>query len=157
MKKSTRAAKFLSKKGINFKLIQYQHDEKGAEFASKATGFPLEQTIKTLVSELGNGKYALALMPGDRQLSLKKLAKSLSVKKAVMADTGNAERITGYLVGGISPFGIRQKALAVMDISLLEFESVVINAGQRGVMLQISPGDIVKVLDCKTADLAHNV
>lgn len=95
-------------------------------------------------------------MPGDRQLSLKNLAKASSAKKAVMADTGNAERITGYLVGGISPFGIRQKVPAVMDISLLEYDSVVINAGQRGVMLQMSPKDIIKVLNCKAADLAHN-
>ncbi|QTA81973.1 YbaK protein domain-containing protein [Desulfonema limicola] len=156
MKKTTRATQFLSKKGIDFKVIQYKHDEKGAEFASKATGFPLERTIKTLVADLGSGKYVLAMMPGDRQLSLKNLAKASSAKKAVMADTGNAERITGYLVGGISPFGIRQKVPAVMDISLLEYDSVVINAGQRGVMLQMSPKDIIKVLNCKAADLAHN-
>lgn len=145
---STRAIQYLNKKGINFKVVEYEHHEKGAEFAANAIGFSLERTIKTLVVDLGNKKYSLALIPGDKQLSLKQLAKVCNVKRAAMVDTAAAERLTGYLVGGISPFGTKRKLPAVMEESLLKFDNVAINAGQRGVMLIMTPMDIVKVLDC---------
>ncbi len=153
MKQATRAMKFLSQKQIAFEVISYEHEEKGAVFASQATGFPLERTIKTLVADLGDKRYALALMPGDKQLSLKKIAQVFSVKKADMADSKDAERLTGYLVGGISPFGTKQRIPAVMDQSLTDFDSVLINAGQRGIMLKMSPKDIVQALDCQIAEL----
>jgi len=145
---STRAIKYLRQRKIPFEVVEYGHEEKGAVFASEAIGFPLEKTVKTLVADLGNRKYALALMPGDRQLSLKGLAKALSVKKATMADTAEAERLTGYFVGGISPFGTKKRLSAVMEESLLKFDRIAINAGQRGMMLIISPKDIVKAIDC---------
>ncbi|QTA85087.1 Cys-tRNA(Pro) deacylase [Desulfonema magnum] len=149
----TRAAKFLKQKRIPFEIIEYEHEEKGAVFAARAIGFPLEQTIKTLVADLGNKKYALALMPGDKHLSLKHLARSCSVKKAAMADTATAERLTGYFVGGISPFGTKQRLSVVMEERLTDYDEIVINAGQRGVMLKMTPDDIIKALNCKVADL----
>jgi len=150
---STRAIQYLNKKGINFKVLEYEHDEKGVEFAARAIGFPLERTIKTLVVDLGNKKYSFALMPGDNQLSLKQLAKVCEVKRAAMMDTATAERLTGYLVGGISPFGAKQNLRVVIDESLLKFDNVAINAGQRGVMLIMAPGDIIKALDCDVAGI----
>ncbi len=83
---STRAIKILKRQKIPFEVITYDHEEKGAGFAAKATGFPLERTIKTLVVDLGNKKYALALMPGDKKLDLKCFAKTMTVKRAAMAD-----------------------------------------------------------------------
>jgi len=145
---STRAIHYLNKKGINFKVVEYEHDEKGAEFAARAIGFPLERTIKTLVVDLGSKKYCFALLPGDKQLALKQLARACKVKRTAMVDTATAERLTGYLVGGISPFGAKQNLTAVIEKGLLKFDRVAINAGQRGVMLIMSPGDIVKALDC---------
>jgi len=149
----TRAAEFLSKKGIEFEIIKYDHEEKGAEFASRATGFPLHKTIKTLVADLRNGEYILCLVPGDKKLDPKLLARAYSVKKAAMADTATAERITGYKIGGISPFGTRGKLQAVIEASLLGNEKVVINAGQRGIMLIIKPGDIIRALGCNAAKI----
>ena len=87
---------FLKQKKIPFEIIKYDHGEKGAEFAAAATGFPLEATVKTLVVDLGEKQYSLVLMPGDRQLSMKRLAKVCGVKRAAMGDTRTAERITGY-------------------------------------------------------------
>ena len=150
---STRAIKYLNKKGMKFKVVEYEHDEKGAEFAARAIGFPLERTIKTLVVDLGNKKYSFALMPGDKQLALKQLAKMCDVKRAAMVDTATAERLTGYLVGGISPFGAKQNLSTVIEKGLLKFDTVAINAGQRGVMLIMTPGDIVKALDCDVAGI----
>lgn len=150
---STRAIVWLKQKNIPFEVVHYEHQEKGAVFAAHSTGFPLEQTIKTLVVDLGGTSFGLALMPGDRQLSLKRLAKAFGVKKAVMADTEAAERLTGYHVGGISPFGLRQRLPAVMEESLLRHDDVMINAGQRGAMLKMVPGDIVAALQCRVAAL----
>ena len=150
---STRAVKFLKQKGIPFEIIKYSHEEKGAEFAARAVEFPVERTIKTLVFNIGQKKYCFVLMPGDRQVALKRLAKVFSVKKADMVDTATAERLTGYRVGGISPFGSKQRLPVTMEKSLMAFEKILINAGQRGIMLMMNPGDIVDTLDCKIEDL----
>jgi Cys-tRNA(Pro)/Cys-tRNA(Cys) deacylase len=152
---STRAIKFLLQKGIPFEVVKYEHETKGAEFAARATGFPLERTIKTLVVNLADKQYALVLMPGDKHLDLKRLAKLCSVKRAAMADTATAERLTGYLVGGISPFDTIHKLSVLMEKSLLKLEKVLINAGQRGTMLTMSPKDIVKTLNCKVSSMVH--
>ena len=152
---STRAIQYLNKKGINFRVVEYEHDEKGAEFAARAIGFPLERIIKTLVVDLGHKKLCFSLLPGDKQLSLKQLAKVCNVKRAAMVDTATAERLTGYFVGGISPFGAKQNLPAVIEKGLLKFDGVAINAGQRGVMLIMTPGDIVKALDCDVAGIVQ--
>jgi len=151
---STRAIQLLEQKKIPFEVVKYDHEEKGAEFASKASGFPLERTVKTLVVDLGEKQYTLVLMPGDKQLSMKLLASLCGVKRAAMADTRTAERITGYLVGGISPFGTRQKLQVIMEESILKFKKILINAGQRGTMLKIAPGNIHTAVACTVADIA---
>ena len=152
---STLAIRALKQKRVPFELLEYDHQEKGAAFAARATGVPLARTVKTLVVDLGQGEYALALMPGDRELNLKALARRLGVKRAVMADTRTAERLTGYLVGGISPFGTRQAFRVVMERGLLDHPSVVINAGRRGVMVKMDPWDIVGVLGGQIAAIAR--
>jgi Cys-tRNA(Pro)/Cys-tRNA(Cys) deacylase len=152
---STRAISYLQKKKIPYEIVKYEHEEKGAEFAAKATGYPLERTVKTLVVELDRKDYCLALLPGHRQLDLKKLASFLGIKRTAMVDSKTAERLTGYLVGGISPFGTQQRLGAVMENSILNHEEVLINAGQRGVMLKMAPGDIVAALACKLLSIAR--
>ena len=147
---STRAIRFLNQKGIHFEVIEYEHKEKGARFASEAIGFPLDKTIKTLIVDLGLRGYIMVLMPGDKNINLKRLASSFSVKRAAMADTATAERLTGYLVGGISPFGTKMNLPVVMEEGLLEFNKVSINAGKRGVMLIMDPKDILLSVDGNT-------
>ena len=144
---STRAIRFLDKKGIHFEVIKYLHEEKGARFAAEAMGFPLERTIKTLVDDLGQKGYILVLMPGEKNIDLKRLPKAFSVKRTAMADTSTAERLTGYLVGGISPFGTKQNLPVFMEAGLLEFDKVAINAGKRGVMLALDPKDILQAVN----------
>jgi Cys-tRNA(Pro)/Cys-tRNA(Cys) deacylase len=152
---STRAIRFLKRKAVTYELVKYVHEEKGAEFAARATGFPLDRTVKTLVIDLGGRKYCLALLPGDRQLDLKQLAQVFAVKRAAMAATASAERLTGYLVGGISPFGTKQVLPAVMEKRILKYAEVIINAGQRGMMMKMTPEDIVKALGCRVASIAR--
>jgi Cys-tRNA(Pro)/Cys-tRNA(Cys) deacylase len=152
---STRAIRYLNRKDVSFELVKYEHEEKGAEFAARATGFPLDRTVKTLVVDLGGRNYCLALLPGDRQLDLKQLAQVFAVKRAAMADTATAERLTGYLVGGISPFGTKLALPSVMEKRIREYALVLINAGQRGVMLKMAPEDIVKVLGCGVEEISR--
>jgi Cys-tRNA(Pro)/Cys-tRNA(Cys) deacylase len=148
---ASRAISYLKRKGIACEVVRYEHIEKGAAFASSATGFPLHRTIKTLVVDLGQKNCVLALIPGDRQLDLKKLAKVFSVKRAAMVDIPTAQRLTGYLVGGVSPFETTQAMPAVISDVLLDYETVMVNAGKRGLMLKMMPTDIVTVLECRVA------
>ena len=151
---ATRAINFLKNKKIPFEVVKYDHIKKGAKFAAEATGFALQQTVKTLVVELGSKSYCLALLPGDRQLDLKALAQVFKVKRTTMVDTTTAQRLTGYLVGGISPFGTKQNLPLVLEADIYKFGEVLINAGQRGTMLKIAPRDIVDALGCKVAKVS---
>ena len=148
---STRAIQTLKKAQIPFEVVTYTHKEKGAVFAAQAIGFPLEKTVKTLIAGLNGRRYTAALLPGDKQLDLKKLAGFFHTKHASMAPTDIAERLTGYLVGGISPFGLKQKLECVMDVAIMSYETVLVNGGKRGVMLKMAPGDILAVLKCPVA------
>lgn len=152
---STRGIQFLNQKKIPFEVVKYDHAEKGAAFASQAVGFPLARTVKTLVVALDGKRHTLVLMPGDSQLSMKKVAAACNAKRAAMADTETAERLTGYLVGGISPFGTRKRLPAIMHAALQNYQAVMINAGQRGVMVKLAPAEIVKALGAGLADLAQ--
>jgi len=150
---STRAIAYLKRKKIPYEVVKYEHEEKGAEFAAKATGYPLERTVKTLVVELERKSYCLALLPGHGELDLKKLAAICGVKRSALVDIKTAERLTGYLVGGISPFGTQQRLQTVMEESILAHEEVQINAGQRGVMVKMAPADIAAALECKVMQI----
>lgn len=150
---STWAIQVLKQRKIPFEVIKYDHGEKGAAFAARATGFPLHQIVKTLVVELVSKNHVLALMPGDRQLSLKKTAAACRAKKAAMADTATAQRLTGYLVGGISPFGTTKQLPVVMEKDILACDTIVINAGQRGMMLKLHPNDVATETRGTVADI----
>jgi Cys-tRNA(Pro)/Cys-tRNA(Cys) deacylase len=150
---STRAIAFLKEKQIPFEVKRYDHREKGALFAAEILELPPERVIKTLVVALGNDDYVLVLMPGDKELNLKRLAKSRGFKRAAMADVKTAERITGYQVGGISPFATRRPIKVIMDRDLLQHQSIAVNGGGRGVMLIMSPSRLLEVLAGQAEDL----
>jgi len=152
---STRAIQYLKQRKLAFEVVQYEHLQKGAEFAAQATGFPLEKTVKTLVVDLGPGRHGLVLVPGNRQADMKRVARAYAAKRAEMVDTATAERLTGYHVGGISPFGVRQALPILMDEIILSHEKILINAGQRGTMLKMSPADIRAGLGCLVADVSE--
>ncbi len=150
---STRAIDSLKKAGVAFETVRYKHLEKGAKFAARATGFDPGLTVKTLVVDLGQNRFALALMPGNQRLSEKKLARALGVKRLTMARPADAERITGYLTGGISPFATRCDLPVVMEKRLQQAGKVMLNAGKRGLMVKMAPEDIIRLLCCRVADI----
>jgi Cys-tRNA(Pro)/Cys-tRNA(Cys) deacylase len=149
----TRAVQFLKEQGISFEVAEYEHVEKGAVFASEAIGMPIEQTIKSLVVGLAQSGYLVVLIPGSKTISFKKLAKACGAKKAGMADPFTAERLTGYKVGGVSPFGMKQRLRVMIDAGLLACDKVAINGGKRGLMLIMSAADILKATNAEPIEL----
>ncbi len=124
-----------------------------AVHASEALEIPVERFAKTLVAE-ADGDPVFVLIAGDRELSLRKLARAAGGKHAEMADPRDAERLTGYQIGGIGPFGARRGLPVFIDASLLDHERIALNAGRRGVILELASEDVLRLLKAVSADLA---
>jgi Cys-tRNA(Pro)/Cys-tRNA(Cys) deacylase len=121
--------------------------------AAEALGLDPRRVFKTLVAEV-DGTPVLALVPVAGTLDLKALAAARGGKKAVMADPATAERLTGYVTGGISPLGTRRRLPVVVDASALEHETVFCSAGKRGLQLELAPADLVAAAAATTSPVA---
>ncbi|NMA99558.1 MAG: aminoacyl-tRNA deacylase, partial [Phyllobacteriaceae bacterium] len=110
--------------------------------------------FKTLMLEL-DGKPVCAIVPSDEEVNMKKLAAALGGKSASMMKPADAERLTGYKVGGISPLGQRKRVPTALDELSLLYDEIYLNGGQRGLQIRMRPADLVAVLDCKVADLTR--
>lgn len=155
MSKTTPATLALTKAGIAFELFPYDYDPDAPRVglqAAQALGKAPEQVFKTLMT-LADGKPACVIVPSDCEVSMKKLAAALGAKSAQMMKPADAERLTGYKVGGVSPFGQRKSVPTVMDETAILFDQVLINGGQRGLLLGIAPDDAVLAADASLADL----
>jgi Cys-tRNA(Pro)/Cys-tRNA(Cys) deacylase len=124
----------------------------GAEVAA-ALGVPPERLFKSLVAEV-DGALAVAVVPVSAELDLKALAAALGGKRAALADRALAERTTGYVRGGISPLGQRKRLPTVVDASALEFPSIYVSAGRRGLQLRLAPADLIRLTGAGTAPVA---
>jgi len=149
----TRGTRFLRQQGVAFDLRTYRHDTKGAAFAAAALDLPLERFAKTLVADAGGP--VLVLMGGDRELSLRKLARARGVKDAAMADPRDAERLTGYGLGGIGPFGTRRVLPVLVDASLGRHERIAVNGGGRGVIVELARDELLRLTSATLHDLAQ--
>jgi Cys-tRNA(Pro)/Cys-tRNA(Cys) deacylase len=153
----TPATVALTKAGMAFTVLGYEHDPAAKSFgleAAEALDLPVEQVFKTLLVEVDD-KLAVGVVPVDRQLDLKAVATALGGKKAVMADPAAAERATGYVVGGISPIGQKRRLPTVVDASATEYETVYVSGGRRGLDLGLSPGDLLTITAARTARIAR--
>ncbi len=150
----THALRFLKQRKIPHQAREYDHKVKGAQYAAQALGWPVEAMAKTLVVALADGGFCQCLLPGDVELSLKKLARAAGVKSARMASPEEAERITGYRVGGISPFGVRKPVPVWIHETLMGFETIGVNGGRRGLIVFLSPRDVRVSVGARVADLA---
>ncbi len=142
---------------IEFALRRYEHDASAESFGLEAAdklGLTPERVFKTLVARLDGKDLLMVLVPMAARLDLKKLAAAAGAKKADMADPAAAERATGYVVGGISPLGGRKKLPALVDDSALAFPTVFVSAGQRGLQMELSPHDLIRLMNAKTAPVA---
>lgn len=150
----TAAQRFLEEHKVPFESREYDHKVKGAEFAAESLGWPLEAMVKTLVVALDGGGFCLALMPGHRELSLRSLARAAGAKGARMATQAEAEKQTGYLVGGISPFGVRKAMPVWMHDEIATHPKIGINGGRRGLIVFLDPAPAREALGAQLAALA---
>lgn len=145
----------LAQAGAHFTLHPYEHDATAqayGEEAADALGVPYERIFKTLVAEV-DGELAVAVVPVAGRLDLKALASALGGKRASMADAAKVERVTGYVVGGISPLGQRRRLPTVVDASALDFETVYFSAGRRGLQIETAPAELVRLAGAVTAPI----
>ncbi|MEO6396578.1 MAG: Cys-tRNA(Pro) deacylase [Devosia sp.] len=155
MTRTTPGTLLLQKLGIAFELHPYDYDPDAARIglaAAEALGIDPAQTFKTLMAEV-DGKPVCVVVPSDREVSMKKLASCFSGKTAAMLKVPDAERLTGYKVGGIGPFGQKRKVPTALDETAQLYEAIYINAGQRGLLLSLSPADAVKAAEMRVVDL----
>ncbi len=142
-------------RGIPFESLEYDFRQKGSEYAAKALGVPLDAMLKSLVVRLSDSRFAFVVMPGSKDVSLKELARSAGVKEAQVASERDAQRLTGYLVGGISPFGARIQLPVYVDEGILKHGEIYINGGKRGLILKLRTKDLIGTLDPTVTDLGR--
>lgn len=150
---STRATQFLTQQKVRFTLTTYDYDPAADSIglaAAAALGAEPSRVLKTLMASV-DGKPVCAIVPSDREVSMKKLAAALGGKSAAMMKPADAERLTGYHVGGISPFGQKKRVPAVLEETALGNALVFLNGGQRGLQVEMAPQEIVRVLNAVTA------
>lgn len=151
----TPATVALTRAGIAFTLRAYDHDPAAESYgleAAAALGVEPERVLKTLLVSV-DARLVVGIVPVSGQLDLKAVAAAVGGKRAEMADPRLAERTTGYVVGGISPVGQRKQLPTVLDASALDFDTVLVSGGKRGLDLELAPADLVRVTGATVAPI----
>ena len=155
--RSTRATKALDALGVDYRAVVYRVSERVGEgygeAVAAAIGMAPERVFKTLVTEadrVGN----VAIIPVSKRLSTKALAQAAGAKRATLASPQVAERLTGYVIGGVSPFGLRRRLAVFIDESALAYPEIAVSGGLRGLQLVIRPSALIAVLEAVPVPLA---
>jgi Cys-tRNA(Pro)/Cys-tRNA(Cys) deacylase len=155
MSRTTAATLALSKAGVSFTSFPYDYDPDAPRIglqAAEALGRDPAQVFKTLMAEV-DGKPVCVVVPSDGEVSMKKLAAAFGGKSASMMKPADAERMTGFKVGGISPFGQRKAVPTAIDETAELYDEVLINGGQRGLLIGLAPGEAIRVATMRVIDL----
>lgn len=156
MSKTTRATEALRQAGVAFTVHAYDYDPSAPRIglqAAEALGVAPDAVLKTVMAEV-DGNPVCVVLPSDREISMKALARAFSGKSAQMMKPADAQRLTGYVIGGVSPFGQKRRVPTAFDYSALTHALVFINAGQRGLQVRLDPRDAVTALQATSADIA---
>jgi len=154
--RATPATLALDRAGVCYTLAVYAYDPSADRIglqAAQALGAPAGEVLKTLIVK-ADGRPACVVLPSDREVSMKKLAQALGAKSAEMAPVPEAERITGYRVGGVSPFGQKKALPTVLDAAAAALAQAYVNGGQRGLQVRLAPAELVRVLGATVAAVA---
>lgn len=152
----TPAINLLNKQKIPHTVHTYEHDPNHGAYGMEAAeklGFNPEKVFKTLIIELDSNKLACAIIPVAESLNLKSAAKALGAKKAVMAKIEDAERSTGYIKGGVSPFSQKKRLATILDASAENLETLLVSGGRRGLDIEVGTQDLLKILGAKLAEV----
>jgi len=153
----TPAVVALRRAGIEHVLHEYAHDPRSASFgleAAAALGVDPDRVFKTLLADL-DGQLVVGVVPVTSRLDLKALARALGGSRAAMADVALAERATGYVAGGISPFGQKRAHRTAVDETAELWETVYVSGGRRGLDVEVAPADLLEVTGATVADLSR--
>ena len=153
----TPATDALTAAGVSFTLHEYAHDPSVRHFGDETIeilGLDPGRVFKTLLADTGDG-LVVGVVPVSCQLDLKALATAVGAKRAVMADPAEAERSTGYVLGGISPIGQKRQLPTVVDETVELWPTVYVSGGHRGMDLGLDPGDLVRVTGARLAAIAR--
>jgi len=156
MATGTPATKLLTSAGVKFTEHEYSHDPNSTSFgleAAEKLGIDPHRVFKTLIANVDE-TFAVAIVPVNQQVSLKSLSRTLGAKRATMADPAHAARLTGYVVGGISPLGQKRLLTTVIDASAKDFETILVSGGRRGFDIELSPSDLAELLSAVFAEIA---
>ncbi len=152
---ATRATALLANAGVQYRLHSYEHGA-GAAYgpeAALALGLDEARVFKTLVADV-DGALTVGIVPVGAKLDLKALAAAVGGKRAKMAGVAAAERATGYVAGGISPFGQRKRLPTVLDASAQDLDTVFCSAGRRGLEVELAPADLARLTEARFAPIA---
>jgi len=153
---STPAIRTLRENGARFLVRPYKYQEKEvAAAAARELGVDEHLVIKTLVMEDEQKRPLIIMMHGDKQVSTKALARAMGAKFVTPCEPKVAQKHTGYMVGGISPFGTRKRLPVYIEESILDLERIFINAGKKGLLVEISPAELVRILNPTTVNVAR--
>lgn len=143
----TQAIRMLRQHKVDFIPRLYKYEDRGGTAVSaRELDIDEHQVIKTLVMEDENNNPLIVLMHGDREVSVKNLARQLGVKQVTPCAPKTADALTGYQTGGISPFGTRKQLPVYVEKTILSLERICINGGKRGLLVEISPAELARVL-----------
>lgn len=152
----TPAVRALEAAGIQHRVVEYHHDPDATSFGTEAVdaiGVPAEQVFKTLLARLADGEHVVAVVPVSGNLDLKALARAAGAKKAEMATPADAERITGYVVGGISPFGQRKPLRTFVDETAQIIDDIHASGGRRGLEVVVDAEAFITLLQANFAPI----